>query len=64
MAVHVCIHPCSGKASVVVARLMQENGLGVCRRRRYRVTTESKHNLPIAEDLLSRQFEVGTPNRA
>lgn len=36
---------------------MRENGLGARRRRRYRVDTDSKHNLPIASNLLSRNRE-------
>jgi len=47
-----------------VARLMRENGLCVRPKRRYRVTTDSKHSLPVAENLLHRQFAIGTPNRA
>lgn len=47
-----------------VARLMRGNGVAVRRRRSYRVTTDSKHDLPVAENLLGRRFEVGVPNRA
>ena len=47
-----------------VARLMRCNGLTVRHRRRYRVTTDSRHNLPVAENLLGRHFEVGAANRA
>lgn len=47
-----------------VARLMRQNGLSVRHKRRYRATTDSRHNLPVAENLLGRQFQVGTPNRA
>jgi putative transposase len=41
-----------------VARLMRQEGL--CGRRRcgYRVTTDSKHMLPVAENLLRRDFTV------
>lgn len=46
-----------------VARLMRENGLGACQRRRYRSTTDSKHNLPVAENLLNRKFDVAEANR-
>ena len=47
-----------------VARLMRLNDVRVHHRRRYRVTTDSRHNLPVAENLLSRHFEVGVANRA
>jgi putative transposase len=41
-----------------VARLMRENGLGARLKRRSRSTTDSKHSLPVARDLLKRDFEV------
>ena len=47
-----------------VARLMRENGLGVRRKSRYRSTTDSKHSLPVAENLLQRCFEVPETNQA
>ena len=30
---------------------------------RYRVTTESKHSLPVAENLLARNFTPTAPNQ-
>jgi len=45
-----------------VARLMRHNGISAKRRRRFRVTTNSKHNYPVAPNLLNRQFDVSTPN--
>ena len=48
-----------------VLRLMKEdNVVGKQRRRRFVVTTDSKHVLPIAPNVLDRQFEVDHPNRA
>ena len=47
-----------------VARLMRENGLQARRRRRYRSTTNSDHTLPVAENVLNRQFAVTEPNVA
>ena len=41
-----------------VARLMREAGLRAKTIRRFRVTTESKHTLPVAENLLQRQFSA------
>jgi transposase InsO family protein len=45
-----------------VARLMREAGICAKRKRKYRVTTNSKHNLPVAPNLLARQFTVDRPN--
>ena len=38
--------------------------LGICckQTKKYTVTTDSRHTLPIAENLLSQQFEAATPN--
>ena len=48
-----------------VLRLMKEdNVVGKQRRRRFVVTTDSKHKLPIAPNVLDRQFAVSHPNRA
>ncbi|HPO73536.1 MAG: hypothetical protein GX785_02300 [Armatimonadetes bacterium] len=45
------------------AWLMRKNGLVVRRRRSYRVTTDTKHKLPVAGNLLDRRFEAGAANR-
>ena len=45
-----------------VARLMREHGLQAKRGRKYKVTTDSKHNYPVAPNLLQRQFAVSTAN--
>ena len=37
-------------------------GIRAKRRRKYRVTTNSKHNLPVAPNLLARQFTIDRPN--
>jgi transposase InsO family protein len=47
-----------------VARLMRQEGIAAKTRRRFRVTTDSNHDRPVAEDLLDRQFEPEAPNRA
>jgi len=52
--------PCSKNR---VARVMREDGLVAIQRRKFRATTDSKHNWPIAPDLLERNFSVGEPNR-
>jgi transposase InsO family protein len=46
-----------------VARLMRKCGLKARRRRKYRVTTDSKHNFPVAENLLAREFFSAGPNQ-
>jgi len=47
-----------------VARLMGELGLESRRKRRFKATTDSKHSLPVAENVLDRGFEVEAPNVA
>jgi putative transposase len=46
-----------------VAELMRSNGLAARTRRKYKVTTDSAHSLPIAENVLNRDFEQDAPNR-
>src|SRR5213080_2032320 len=47
-----------------VARLMRVRGLAALRRRRFRVTTQSRHPFPIAPNVLARQFERTGPDQA
>jgi transposase InsO family protein len=47
-----------------VARLMRENGLRARMRRRFRRTTDSRHKLPVAPNLLERRFTTTAPNQA
>ena len=44
-------------------RMMRENGIHARHKRRYKVTTDSKHNLPIAQNLLDRNFNPAAPNQ-
>lgn len=46
-----------------VERLMQKNDIRAKHKRRVKVTTGSKHNLPIAPNLLDRNFTPDAPNR-
>jgi putative transposase len=47
-----------------VARLMRQNGIRARVPRRYRVcTTDSKHTLPVAENLLNQNFVADRPDR-
>jgi putative transposase len=47
-----------------VQRLMRENGIRARHKRRYKATTDSKHALPIAPNLLNRNFVPAAPNQA
>lgn len=46
-----------------VARLMRQEGLVGRRRRRFRVTTQSRHPLPVAPNHLGRAFTSSRPNQ-
>ena len=46
-----------------VSRLMREHGIRAKRRRRFRATTDSRHDHPIEPNLLGREFTVDVPNR-
>ena len=46
-----------------VAKLMRENGLLVRPKRKFVLTTDSKHGLAVAENLLNRQFTVSAPGK-
>jgi putative transposase len=46
-----------------VQRLMRDNGICARHKRRYKVTTDSKHGLPVAGNLLARNFTPSTPNQ-
>ncbi len=45
-----------------VVRLMQEGGLKARMRKRFKVTTRSDHDQPVAANLLDRQFTAATVN--
>ena len=48
-----------------VQRLMQRDNIRARGKRRFRVaTTDSRHGLPVAPNLLDRNFTVASPNRA
>jgi len=51
--------PCSRNT---VAKLMRADGLRAKAARKFRHTTDSNHRLPVAENLLDRQFEAQGPN--
>ena len=46
-----------------VARLMREHQIRAKQKRRYQVTTQSNHDLPVAQNVLDRQFTATAPNQ-
>jgi len=47
-----------------VARLMRSHGIRAKQTKRFKATTDSRHDLPVAQNILDRQFEPETPNQA
>ena len=47
-----------------VARIMRENGIKARPKRKFRLTTDSAHALPVAPNLLDRNFSASAPNQA
>ena len=43
--------------------LMKLAGVAAKQKKKFKATTDSKHNLPIAPNLLNRQFEVQEPDK-
>jgi transposase InsO family protein len=46
-----------------VTRLMRENGLNARRKKKYAKTTDSKHNLPVCENILNQEFHAEKPGQ-
>ena len=46
-----------------IARIMKENGLRCKYARKYKTTTDSRHCLPVADNLLNRNFTVPEPDK-
>jgi putative transposase len=46
----------------MVARVMREAGIAAKTKRKFRQTTDSNHPLPVAENLLDREFDPDEPN--
>ena len=46
-----------------VQKLMQRHGIRARGKRRFKVTTDSRHDLPISPNLLNRQFTVSEPDK-
>ncbi len=47
-----------------VAKLMRDNDIRAKTARKFRRTTDSNHDLPVADNLLDRQFDPGAANEA
>src|SRR5207237_6939074 len=54
-------HPCSEN---MVAALMRAHGIRARMPRRFVRTTDSRHGLPVADNVLGRGFDVPAPNAA
>lgn len=52
--------PCSEN---FVAKLMRVAGIAAKTKRKFRQTTDSAHHLPVADNLLKRNFQVDRPNQ-
>ena len=46
-----------------VEQLMREHGIQARHKRRFKATTDSKHSMPVAPNLLARKFTPEAPNR-
>lgn len=46
-----------------IARLMSLNGICAKTKRKFKVTTQSRHNLPVAQNLLNKPFETDQANK-
>lgn len=46
-----------------VERLMRDNGIRARHKRRFKATTDSKHSMPVAPNLLARNFTPQAPNK-
>jgi putative transposase len=47
-----------------IKRLRRKLGLRCKQRRKFKVTTDSRHSLPVAENLLEQRFQAATPSQA
>ena len=54
-------HPCCVNT---VAKIMREAGIAAKTQRKFRHTTDSNHDRPVAPNVLDRQFDAAGPNQA
>ena len=60
---HQLVRKTHGCSRGRVHRLMKQAKIQSCRKKAYRCTTNSKHDNPIAKNLLMRNFSCSAPNR-
>jgi len=46
-----------------IKRIRKKLGLRCLQKRRFKVTTDSRHSLPVADNLLDQKFETSAPNQ-
>jgi transposase InsO family protein len=46
-----------------IKRIREKLGLHCKQKRKFKVTTDSRHGLPVTENLLNQQFKVYEPNK-
>ena len=46
-----------------IRRIRKKLGIKCKQKNRFRVTTDSSHNLPVADNLLEQRFEATAPNK-
>jgi len=46
-----------------IKRIRKKLGLRCCQKRRFKITTDSRHSLPVAENLLAQKFTASAPNQ-
>jgi len=46
-----------------IKRIRQKLGIRCKQKRKFKATTDSKHTLPVAENILGQQFKVTAPNK-
>jgi len=47
-----------------IRRIRKKLGIRCKQKRKFKATTDSKHTLPVAENLLNQQFDATRPNEA
>jgi len=47
-----------------VVRLMRKNGIRAKTKKKFKATTNSSHNMPVAENILNRDFAPPAPNKS
>ena len=46
-----------------IKRIRRKLGLRCRQKRKFKITTDSRHSLPVAENLLDQKFEASAPNQ-